>query len=76
VSLPLIFKYVALNKLDPIVDMTARLIANEADSDMMPLPPFGAVDWMDAFFNSGCIDKDDEVAKRIATLCLLVCVGH
>jgi hypothetical protein len=44
-----------------------RLIANVAHPESV-LPPSEAVDWMNAFFNSGCIGKDDEFEKRIATL--------
>jgi spermidine synthase len=45
-----------------------RLIANEAYAAEMSSPPFGAVDWMDSFFNAGCIDEDDEFEKRVAAL--------
>jgi ferredoxin len=44
-----------------------RLIANLADPEPV-LPPSDTVDWMDSFFNAGCIDEDDEFEKRVATL--------
>ena len=46
-----------------------RLISNVgADDPSDELPPYGVVDWVDAFYSSGCIAKDDEFEKRIATL--------
>ena len=46
-----------------------RLVANVgADDSFDVLPPHGLVDWVDVFFDSGCISKDDEFEKRIAAL--------
>jgi spermidine synthase len=45
-----------------------RLLANKAYAADISHPPYGAVDWMDAFVKTGCIDEDDDFEKRIATL--------
>jgi spermidine synthase len=44
-----------------------RLIENVDDLENA-LPPSGSVDWIDDFIHSECIQKDDEFAKRMATL--------
>jgi spermidine synthase len=44
-----------------------RLIG-DGSGDLIPLPPLGAVDWVDTFVDTGCIDKDDEFERRIAIL--------